>query len=350
MYFKLEEAVRPNILALKPYSSARDEFSGTAEIYLDANENPYPNGFNRYPDPLAIAVKKQISTLKNVPVEQIFLGNGSDEAIDLLFRIFCNAGENVIILPPTYGMYEVCANIADIEVRKVPLMERYFQLEVDEIFKVVDKKTKIIFVCTPNNPTGNDVQVSDIEIILFNFSGIVVVDEAYIDFSRNRSCSELLKKYPNLVVLQTFSKAWGMAGIRLGMAFASKAIIALFNKTKPPYNINTLTQETALKILKKGYAPVQKRVKTIVHERENFIRAITFFNVVSDSYHSNANFVLVQVTNADKVYRELTEKGIIVRNRNNITLCHNCIRVTIGTPAENKILIAALESLTNDEV
>jgi histidinol-phosphate aminotransferase len=345
MYFSLEAAVRPNILTLKPYSSAKDEFSGTAEIYLDANESPYPNGFNRYPDPLAMDVKKQISILKAVPVEQIFLGNGSDEAIDLLFRIFCNAGENVITLPPTYGMYEVCANIADIEVRKVPLMEQNFQLKVDEIFKCVDKKTKIIFVCAPNNPTGNDVQVSDIEVILANFNGIVVVDEAYIDFSSNHSCSRLLEKYPNLVVLQTFSKGWGMAGIRLGMAFASKEIIAFFNKTKPPYNINSLTQKTALKVLEKGYAPVQKRIKAIMTEREKFTKAIQFFDVVLHTYHSNASFVLVKVTNADKIYRELTEKGIIVRNRHNIMLCDNCLRITIGTPRENKKLIAALESL-----
>ncbi len=337
----LQSLVRPNIWALKPYSSARNEFTGTAEIYLDANENPYENGLNRYPDPLAMKVNHKISAIKGIASQQIFLGSGSDEAIDLVFRIFCKVGDTVITMPPTYGMYEVSANICDIAIKKIALRTD-FQLDIDKIIEAIDEQTKIIFICTPNNPTGNDIAMSSIERILSIFKGIVVVDEAYIDFSRNPSCITLLDKYPNLVVFQTFSKAWGRAAMRLGMAFASKEIIALFNKTKPPYNISTLTQKAALDALENGYETMQKRVKILLQEREKLEKSLTKVPCVLKTYPTDANFILIKVTEADKIYAYLTKKGIVVRNRNTVALCEGCLRVTVGTMKENKILIAAL--------
>jgi histidinol-phosphate aminotransferase len=343
MKFDLQALVRPNIWALKPYSSARNEFTGAADVYLDANENPYPNGLNRYPDPLAMHVNRRISDIKGIASEQIFLGSGSDEAIDLVFRIFCNAGDNVITVPPTYGMYEVSANISDISIQKIPLLLD-FQLDTDAIIHALNEKTKIIFLCTPNNPTGNDVKITDIEHILTAFKGIVVVDEAYIDFSRNPSCIGLLEKHPNLVVFQTFSKAWGKAAMRLGMAFSSKPIIALFNKTKPPYNISSLTQKAALHVLENGYETMQKRVKIILQSREKLSKMLASLPIVQEIYPSDANFILVKVIDADKIYAYLTQKGIVVRNRNTTILCENCLRITVGTAIENKKLITALES------
>jgi histidinol-phosphate aminotransferase len=341
MSFNLQSLVRPNIWALKPYSSARNEFTGTAEIYLDANENPYENGLNRYPDPLAMKVNHKISAIKGIASQQIFLGSGSDEAIDLVFRIFCNVGDNVITMPPTYGMYEVSANICDIAIKKISLLPD-FQLDTDKIINAIDENTKIIFICTPNNPTGNDIEMRSIERILTEFKGIVVVDEAYIDFSRNSSCVTLLDKYPNLVVFQTFSKAWGRAAMRLGMAYASKEIIALFNKTKPPYNISTLTQKAALDALENGYETMQKRVKILLHEREKLEKSLAKVPCVLKIYPTDANFILVKVTEADKIYAYLTQKGIVVRNRNTVTLCESCLRVTVGTVKENKLLLTAL--------
>lgn len=341
MSFKLQSLVRPNIWALEPYSSARNEFTGTAEIYLDANENPYENGLNRYPDPLAMKVNHKISAIKGIASQQIFLGSGSDEAIDLVFRIFCKVGDTVITMPPTYGMYEVSANICDIAIKKIALRPD-FQLDTDKIMDTIDANTKIIFICTPNNPTGNDIEMHSIERILTEFKGIVVVDEAYIDFSRNPSCSTLLDKYPNLVVFQTFSKAWGRAAMRLGMAFASKEIIALFNKTKPPYNISTLTQKAALDALESGYETMQKRVKILLQEREKLEKSLTKVPCVLKIYPTDANFILIKVTEADKIYAYLTQKGIVVRNRNMVALCEGCLRVTVGTVKENKLLLTAL--------
>ncbi len=348
MEFNLEQLIRVNIRKMTPYSSARHEFSGTASVFLDANENafgsPLPESYNRYPDPLQQNLKDKISSIKGVPSENIFLGNGSDEAIDLLFRIFCEPGkDNVIIFPPTYGMYEVCAEVNNVEVRKVPLLENY-QLNLDAAEQAVDENTKLIFVCSPNNPTGNSIYKNDIEILLNNFNGLVVVDEAYINYAKQKTLISELTEYPNLVILQTLSKAWGLAGLRLGMAFASKNVIDYFNKVKYPYNINTATQNLALEALN-NITGVNNWIRTTVTQREwlaNELTALPFTQLV---HPSEANFLLVKMINAKGIYDYLAGKGIIVRDRSKVILCEDCLRITIGTPEENKQLIEILKTL-----
>lgn len=340
----LEKLVRPNILKLKPYSSARDEYKGkVANVFLDANENPFNNPFGRYPDPLQWQLKERIAEIKSVNVDQIFLGNGSDEAIDVLFRIFCRPGiDNVVAIEPTYGMYAVCADTNDIEYRPV-LLNDDFQPNTEALFKAIDNNTKLLFLCSPNNPTGNDLNRETVENIIANFDGIVVVDEAYIDFSDNKTMLEQLESYPNVVVLQTFSKAWGMAGIRLGMAFASPEIISYMNKVKYPYNVNILTQTAALEHLA-DYDKITKWIDTLLEERTKLMERFSKLAICEKIYPSNANFFLAKVTDAVKIYNYLVDNGIIVRNRSHISLCGNSLRITIGTPEENNTLI---ESLTN---
>jgi histidinol-phosphate aminotransferase len=345
--FSLDKLLRNNIRNLVPYSSARDEFKGKAEVYLDANENsfgsPLDKNFNRYPDPLQWELKEKISQVKGVPAENIFLGNGSDEAIDILYRAFCNPGkDSVILVPPTYGMYEVSANINDVFVKRVPLTKD-FQLDVESISEVVTENTKLIFICSPNNPTGNSMNREDVEIILNNFHGIVVIDEAYINYSRHRSFIPELTEYPNLVVLQTLSKAWGLAGLRLGMAFASADIISVFNSIKPPYNVNAATQELAMQALD-NIEQVNAWTKEIVAEREKLVKELGKISFVQKIYPSDANFILVKVDEPKMVYDKLVAKGIIVRDRSKIILCEGCLRITVGTTEENKILIETLNS------
>lgn len=340
----LKTWVRPNIWNLKPYSSARSEFKGEASVFLDANENPYNAPYNRYPDPLQRAVKEKISVLKHVPAEQIFLGVGSDEPIDLIYRVFCEPGiDNVVAIDPTYGMYQVCADINNVEYRKISL-DSEFNVDVDAILNAVDAHTKAVFVCSPNNPTGNSLNREAIERILKSFAGVVVVDEAYIDFSSQPTFLSLLNEYSNLIVLQTFSKAWGSAGIRLGMAFASHEIIEIFNKIKYPYNINKLTQEHALSMLEKA-GQVKEWVAILLRERLRLSSELNRLSIVKKVYPSDANFLLVKVDDASAVYQYLVENGIIVRNRNNITLCMGCLRITVGTPEENNQLIDAMTKL-----
>lgn len=341
---ELETLVRPNIWKLKPYSSARDEFKGEASVFLDANENPYNAPYNRYPDPLQREVKEKIATLKGVNIDSIFLGVGSDEPIDLLYRIFCEPGiDNVIAIDPTYGMYKVCADINNIEYRTVKLNDD-FDFEPENLLAKVDSKSKLLFLCSPNNPSGNSFSFEKIRYILEHFQGIVIVDEAYIDFSSRPSLLGKLDQYPNLVILQTFSKAWGSAGIRLGMAFASKEIIQIFNKIKYPYNINRLTQEHALELLERN-DDIRTWVKELISEREKLQKELSKLPVILHIYPSDANFLLVRTSNAQALYDYLVKKGIIVRNRNKITLCENCLRITVGTPEENKILINALKDV-----
>ena len=340
----LKTWVRPNIWNLKPYSSARSEFKGEASVFLDANENPYNAPYNRYPDPLQWAVKEKISQLKGVPAEQIFLGVGSDEPIDLIYRAFCEPGiDNVVAIDPTYGMYQVCADINNVEYRKVPL-DNEFNVDADAVLNAIDAHTKAVFVCSPNNPTGNSLNRAAVERILKSFAGVVVVDEAYIDFSSQPTFLHLLNEYANLIVLQTFSKAWGSAAIRLGMAFASREIIEIFNKIKYPYNINKLTQEHALSMLEKT-GQVKEWVAILLQERVRLASELGRLSVVKKVYPSDANFLLVKVDDASAVYRYLVENGIIVRNRNNITLCMGCLRITVGTPEENRLLIEAMTKL-----
>ena len=342
--FELNKLVRKNILALKPYSSARDEFKGEAEVYLDANENPYPSGFNRYPDPLQWKVKELLAQQKKVKAEQIFLGNGSDEAIDLLIRVFCEPNQDsVMITEPTYGMYRVCANINAVGIQNV-LLTKDYQLDTEAIVKAINPATKIIFLCSPNNPTGNLLKVEDIFLILNKFAGLVVVDEAYIDFAGDISLIKELKNYPNLVILQTFSKAWGLAGLRLGMCFASEAIIALLNKVKYPYNVNIKTQELAIEALLQ-VDKKNKAVNEILSERAQLITALKQVPFVKKVYHSDANFVLVAMDDAPAIYQKLMQRGIIVRDRSTVVLCESSLRITIGTPAENKKLIHTLTQL-----
>lgn len=339
---ELRELVRPNIRDLEPYHSARDEYKGTtARIFLDANENPYNRPYNRYPDPMQWKLKEKLARVKHVHPEQIFLGNGSDEAIDLAFRIFCRPGvDNVVSIAPTYGMYEICAEVNEVEYRSVPL-ETGFRLNAEKVLSVTDENTKLIFLCTPNNPTGNDLDHKEIGKILNTFEGIVIVDEAYSDFSDLPPFREALERYPNLVVLNTFSKAWGCAAIRLGMAFASPEIIALYNKVKYPYNVNELTQEEALKQLDKQ-RNLQTWLTSIKTERNNMLHAFAQLPLCREVYPSNANFFLAKVVDADAIYRYLVDKGIIVRNRNNVALCGNCLRITVGTVEENAALLSAL--------
>ncbi len=344
--FDLNGLVRENVKNLKPYSSARSEYSGTADIFLDANENsfgsPLTKWYNRYPDPLQSKLKQKISTIKNAATENIFLGNGSDECIDLLIRCFCEPKEdNVIICPPTYGMYEVSANVNDVEVKEVPLLPN-FQLDLEALEQTIDAKTKLIFLCSPNNPTGNNLEREDIELILNNFSGIVVLDEAYINYSRHRSFLAELNEYPNLGVMQTFSKAWGLAGLRLGMLFASQKVIEVLNKIKPPYNINEATQELALKALD-NLDDVNAMIKETVSERELLKEQLGQLPFVQKVYPSDANFLLVKMDDANAVYRYLKERGIVVRNRSNVILCEGCLRITVGTPTENERVIQQLQ-------
>ena len=339
----LEELVRPNVWSLKPYSSARDEYKGAAaSVFLDANESPYNAPYNRYPDPLQTELKKQLSRVKEVPAEQIFLGNGSDEAIDLIFRVFCEPRiDNVVAIDPTYGMYKVCADINDVEYRKV-LLDEEFQFRADRLLAASDEYTKAIFLCSPNNPTGNDLKRREMEKLINEFEGLVVVDEAYIDFTRQTSFLADLQKYPNLIVLQTFSKAWGCAGIRLGMAFASKEIIDLFNKVKYPYNVNLLTQRRALWMLR-NRKEVTAKVAITRQERGYMVSAFEKLPFVVKQYPTSANFILVKVTDAVAIYNYLVGRGIIVRNRHTVSLCNNCLRITVGSHVENKALLKALQ-------
>ncbi|MDR0232543.1 MAG: histidinol-phosphate transaminase [Dysgonamonadaceae bacterium] len=340
----LQKLVRQNIWNLKPYSSARDEFKGEASVYLDANENPYNNDVNRYPDPLQWEVKEKISQIKGVAIKKIMLGNGSDEPIDLVFRVFCEPGiDNVVAIDPTYGMYQVSADINNVEYRKV-LLNSDFDFNSDNLLQKTDKNTKAIFLCSPNNPTGNSLNRNEIVKTIENFAGIVVVDEAYIDFSSQKSFLNELDKYPNLIVLQTFSKAWAGAGIRLGMAFASEEIIRLFNKVKYPYNVNKLTQNYALNLLN-NYQEVRDKVATILEERAKLQQELSNLSCVEKAYPTDSNFLLIKVGDADNMYQQLVNKGIIVRNRNKISLCMNCLRITVGTPEENKELITELANL-----
>lgn len=338
----LDKLLRNNIRSLQPYSCARDEFKGEASVYLDANENPYNAPFNRYPDPLQWEVKEQITRVKGVPAENIFLGNGSDEPIDLLFRAFCEPRiDNVVAIEPTYGMYKVSANINDVEYRKV-ILDENFQFSADKLLDATNLYTKIIWLCSPNNPTGNSLDRNEIIKLLTSFEGIVVLDEAYIDFAAEGSFSEMLSHYPNLVILQTFSKAWGSAAIRLGMAFASTEIIAVLNKIKYPYNINILTQKQALLALKND-AQVKQWVKTLLAERAVLVEALQQLPIVQHIYPTDANFVLVKVDDANALYHYLVDKSIIVRNRNTVSLCLGCVRITVGTPEENQILLEELK-------
>ena len=343
----LKELTRPNIWALKPYSSARDEYNGAAaSVFLDANENPYNLPHNRYPDPLQRDLKAELTRIKQVKAENIFLGNGSDEAIDLVFRAFCEPGvDNVVAIDPTYGMYKVCADVNNVEYRKV-LLDDAFQFTADALLAATDEHTKLVFLCSPNNPTGNDLLRSEIEKTLAAFSGLVIIDEAYNDFSSAPSFLQQLDKYPNLVVFQTFSKAWGCAAIRLGMAFASAEIISIFNKIKYPYNVNQLTQQQALSMLQR-YDELEGWVKELIAERGRLMDAFSTLTCVKEIFPSDANFFLARVTDAGAIYNYLVAKGIIVRNRSSISLCGNCLRVTVGTPAENKTLLEALQAYGN---
>jgi histidinol-phosphate aminotransferase len=347
MSFNLDLLLRDNIKRLTPYSSARDEFKGEAKIFLDANENslgsPLTRWYNRYPDPLQQEVKKKLSEIKAVPPNNIFLGNGSDECIDLLIRAFCEPGkDNILICPPTYGMYEVSANINDVAVKKVPLTPA-FQLDLPAIEEAVDDNTKLIFLCSPNNPTGNSLLREDIEIVLNNYFGLVIIDEAYINFSSFRSFVQELADYPNLVVMQTLSKAWGLAALRIGMAFASEQIIHILNKIKPPYNINQASQELVLKALEE-VGQVNDMIREIVSRRNQLEEDLKALPVVELVYPSDANFLLVKVSNAKGIYQYLINRGIVVRDRSNVILCEGCLRITVGTEAENEALIGELKS------
>ncbi|HWB26816.1 MAG TPA: histidinol-phosphate transaminase [Chitinophagaceae bacterium] len=343
--FNLDNLIRENIKKLVPYSSARDEFSGEAKVFLDANENslgsPLAKWYNRYPDPHQQKLKEVISNIKGIAPEHIFLGNGSDECIDLLFRCFCEPGkDNIIICPPTYGMYEVSANINDIEVKRAPLLDN-FQLDLIHLENLANERTKIIWLCSPNNPTGNLLNRQDVEAVLNNFNGIVVIDEAYINFSRQKSFIQELTEYPNLVVMQTFSKAWGLAGLRLGMAFASTAIIDTMNKVKPPYNISQAAQEIALQALE-NVGQVNDMILELADMRDALAEVLAQMPGVQKVYPSDANFLLVKINDARKVYDYLLSKAIVVRDRSRVKLCEDCLRITVGTEQENTNLVDAL--------
>ncbi|WP_204345140.1 histidinol-phosphate transaminase [Psychroserpens algicola] len=344
--FNLNNLIRDNIKNLNPYSSARDEYkevSGSM-VFLDANENPFNNGVNRYPDPQQNQVKTQLSKLKSISVDNILLGNGSDEVLDLIIRAFCEPNQDsVITLPPTYGMYEVLANVNAVEVIKIPLSSN-FQPQVDKILKASSKATKLLFLCSPNNPTANSFDTKQIELLLNEFEGIVVIDEAYIDFSKAESWIQRLDEFPNLIVTQTLSKAYGMAGIRLGVCYASKAIISILNRIKPPYNINELTQIKALEYLTKPHLVIED-VRRILEQRDWLMTELKYISCINTVYDSDANFILVSVDNATARYSELVSKGIVVRNRTNQPLCENCLRFTVGSQMENIKLITALKSL-----
>lgn len=346
--FNINNLVRPNIAALKPYSSARDEFKDATSnqmIFLDANENPFENGVNRYPDPQQKDVKSMLSSIKNISTENILLGNGSDEVLDLIFRAFCEPNQdNVITLPPTYGMYDVLANTNAIDVLTVEL-DADFQPKVDDILNTQNNNTKLLFLCSPNNPTANSFEASKIEKLLTNFKGIVVIDEAYIDFSEDESWISKLLDFPNLIVTQTLSKAYGMAGIRLGICYASTEIISILNKIKPPYNVNQLTQQKAFQRLE-NQQDVQNEIQNIISERSLLIKALKSITWIDTIYPTQANFVLVKVDDATNRYNQLVEKGIVVRNRTNQPLCKNCLRFTVGTSEENEKLIAIMQSIS----
>ena len=345
--FNINNLVRLNIAALKPYSSASDEFKDATSnqmIFLDANENPFENGVNRYPDPQQKDVKSMLSSIKNIPTENILLGNGSDEVLDLIFRAFCEPNQdNVIILPPTYGMYDVLANTNAIDILKVEL-DTDFQPKVEAVLNTQNSNTKLLFLCSPNNPTANSFEASKIEKLLTNFKGIVVIDEAYIDFSEDESWISKLSDFPNLIVTQTLSKAYGMAGIRLGICYASTEIISILNKIKPPYNVNQLTQQKAIQRLE-NQRDVQSEIQKIISERSLLVKALASVTWIDTIYPTQANFVLVKVDNATNRYNQLVEKGIVVRNRTNQPLCHNCLRFTVGTSDENEKLIAVLNNI-----
>jgi histidinol-phosphate aminotransferase len=340
----LNNLLRKNIKSLQPYSSARDEYSGEAMVFLDANENPFNEPYNRYPDPLQRNLKAKIALMKDVMPEQIFLGNGSDEPIDLLIRAFCEPGEdNVVSIDPTYGMYQVAAGINNVEVRKVSLTEK-FELDAQKLLNAVGEKTKLIFLCSPNNPTGNCLSKEAILEVAKYFQGIVVLDEAYIDFAPGKSLLPIINDIPNLVILQTFSKAWGMAGIRLGMAFASSEIISILNKIKYPYNLNILTQQKALELIE-NRDKVEKWVKLLIAEREKMKKLLSDFPFVIKIFPSDANFILVKMHDARGIYEYLKEKGVIVRDRSKVHLCENSLRITIGSSEENGNLLTALKEL-----
>ena len=338
----LEQLVRPNIWSLAPYSSARDEYSGhEAHVFLDANESPYNTPMNRYPDPLQRELKELLASVKGIPANYTFLGNGSDEAIDLLYRCFCRPGvDNVVAIEPTYGMYRVCADINDVDYRPV-LLDEHFQMQADKLLAACDDKTKLVWICSPNNPTGNDMNREEVLKVINKFQGIVVVDEAYSDFSRQRPLRFELPQHPNLVVLNTMSKAWASAAIRLGMAFASPDIIGLFNKVKYPYNINQLTQQQAMTALQARF-DVEAWVQLILRERVQMMDAFRQLPICKEVFPSDANFFLTRVTDAQAIYNYLVEQGIIVRNRHRVQLCQNCLRITVGTRNENTELLSAL--------
>lgn len=345
--FDLQALVRQNIRALAPYSTARHEFTGKASILLDANENafgsPLDDNFNRYPDPLQWQIKFAMAKIKGVPAENIFIGHGSDEVIDLAYRIFCVPGkDNVIICPPTYGMYEVSANINDVHIKKVPLTPA-FQLDVAAVLEAVDEHTKLLFLCSPNNPTGNNMNRDDMEMLLNNFPGIIIIDEAYINFSRQKTFIQELTEYPNLVVMQTLSKAWGLAALRLGFCFASLAIIDLFNKVKPPYNINEASQQLVLEALH-NTEQVNTWIKQVVAQKSLLATRLLQLSFVEEIYPSDANFILVKVKDATAVYDYLIQREIVVRNRSKELYCENCLRITIGTPEENQQLLKTLNA------
>lgn len=338
----LEQLVRKNIWNLKAYSSARSEFKGDASVFLDANENPMNGPYNRYPDPMQTKLKEKVSQLKNVDASKIFFGNGSDEPIDLVIRVFCEPRvDNIVATDPTYGMYQVCADVNDVEYRKV-LLNKNYSLDADKLLEKVDEHTKLIFLCSPNNPTGNLLNKEEILKVLTSFKGIVIIDEAYIDFSEKDTWLTSLDQYPNLIILQTFSKAWGIAAVRFGMAFASSEIIAFFNKVKYPYNINQLTQEFVLNELSKEQLK-NEWVSTLLAQRMILHKALENMSFVKEVYHSDANFILIKVDDANDLYNYLVKNGIIVRNRNTVSLCDGCVRVTVGTEAENNNLLDILQ-------
>ncbi len=346
MQFNINNLIRENVKAMKPYSSARDEYvsDGSKMLFLDANENPFYNGVNRYPDPQQRNLKQVISEQKNISPSQLLLGNGSDEVLDLLFRAFCEPKkDNVLTLPPTYGMYTVLANLNEVEERKTELLPN-FQPNVKAILDKATPNSKLLFICSPNNPTGNLISSESIKNLLINFNGLVVIDEAYIDFSNQESWISELDNYPNLIVTQTLSKAYGLAGIRLGLCFASAEIIAVLNKIKPPYNVNELTQQKALERVLDTKS-VENEIASILAERTVLIAALKNIAFVETIYLSEANFILAKVDNATKRYNQLLDQGIVIRNRTTQVLCENTLRFTIGTPEENKLLIHALKSL-----
>lgn len=340
----LEKLVRPNVWAMKPYSSARDEFHGSASVFLDANENPYNTPYNRYPDPMQSQLKERIAALKGIDPRSIFLGNGSDEPIDLIIRAFCEPGiDRIVSISPSYGMYEVAANVNNVEFCKVEL-DKSFDIPVEQLLEAANDWVKVVYFCSPNNPTGNSLSRDRLYQVLDAFKGIVVIDEAYIDFSSEPSFLAELANYPNLVVLQTLSKAWGAAGIRLGMAFASLEIVAILNKIKYPYNINMLTQELALEILN-SEDKMKEQLRAIFSERIRLQAALPTLSCVLHLYPTDANFILVDVGNANAAYKHLVKEGVIVRNRTNVALCNGCLRITVGTVEENDALLAALKEL-----